>query len=175
MDTSLSKQPESTGQSAIKPPDQPPPDQPPPDQPPPDQPPPDQPPPDQPPSGAFAQLVVYVIGRLSESYDAKCRQQYVEECVKHMHIVSDAAVDAEDAGDVAPSGVFASRVLCLLHQLAGKVSKHARAQFIDAWAKEMGLDSKTTCTQVIDNSYVVSTFVTCCTQTTDQVKSSFIN
>ena len=159
MDTSLSKQPEPTGQSAIKPPDQP-------------------------PSGAFAQLVVYVIGRLSESYDAKCRQQYVEECIKHMHIVSDPAVDTVDAvdardagdvGDVAPSGVFASRVLCLLHQLAGKVSKHARAQFIDAWAKEMGLDSKTTCTQVIDNSYVVSTFVTCCTQTTDQVKSSFIN
>ena len=93
--------------------------------------------------------------------NAKDRAQFVQDCEKHLFNL--------------PINVFASRVLNMVHDLAETVPKQRRAQFIDDWANKLGLDSCTTVNQVVDNNFVVSSFVTRCKQTAEQIKSSFIN
>ena len=93
--------------------------------------------------------------------NAKDRAKFVQDCEKHLFNL--------------PINVFASRVLNMVHDLADTVPKQRRAQFIDDWANKLGLDSCTTVNQVMDNNFVVSSFVTRCKQTAEQIKSSFIN
>jgi len=93
--------------------------------------------------------------------NAKDRAKFVQDCEKHLFNL--------------PINVFASRVLNMVHDLADTVPKQRRAQFIDDWANKLGLDSCTTVNQVLDNNFVVSSFVTRCKQTAEQIKSSFIN
>ena len=93
--------------------------------------------------------------------NARDRQRFVKDCEKHLFNL--------------PINVFASRVLNMVHDLADTVPKQRRAQFIDDWANKLGLDSCTTVNQVMDNNFMVSSFVTRCKQTADQIKSSFIN
>jgi hypothetical protein len=74
-----------------------------------------------------------------------------------------------------PSGQFAKRLLNLVHKMSERVDKNDRATFIDDWAAWLGLDCQTTCKQVNDNGFVVTTFSTSCSQTSGAVKTSYIN
>jgi len=110
--------------------------------------------------GAVAEHTMQLVHLLAP-VNAKDRAKFVQDCEKHLFNL--------------PINVFASRVLNMVHDLADTVPKQRRAQFIDDWANKLGLDSCTTVNQVLDNNFVVSSFVTRCKQTAEQIKSSFIN
>ena len=125
--------------------------------------------PDQPPGGVYAERAMVVINCATKSFSAQTRQAYVK-C-----IIASQPSTAAGLVDRVPSGEFAKRLLNLVHTMAERADKLDRAKAIDDWAAWLGLECQTTCKQVNDNGFVVTTFSTSCSQTPELVETSYIN
>ena len=110
---------------------------------------------DLPPRGVYAERVLTLI---HDASSAQKRPKYTKQLIKY--IIASKASKAVKAQDCAPSGEFAKRVLTLVHQVAGSSDKPDHAKFTEDWAALLGLDSRTTCTQIENMGNVVKTFST---------------
>lgn len=117
----------------------------------------------------YVDRAMEVINLATKSYSAHTRQAYVK-C-----IIASQPSTAAGLPDRVPSGEFAKRLLSVVHTIAERADKCDRAAVIDDWAAWLGLDCQTTCKQVNDNGFVVTTFSTICSQTSGAVETSYIN
>lgn len=113
---------------------------------------------DQPPRGVYAERVLSAIFDACESHSVQKRSKCVKNLVKY--IIASKAGKAAKARNEPCGGEYAKRVLCLVHQVAASSGSDDRGKFIDDYAAWLGLDSHTTCKQIVDKGCVVTTFTT---------------